>query len=101
MRAAIKKIWNYRKNKKQDRSFDEINIILERAWLKKKRGQFTLEKEMRVFMRRFLKVGANSKFIPIDKKSDTVIKEIVEKKFGSRMAKLDISLNDKLEIVIR
>jgi hypothetical protein len=102
IKTIISNIWYYRRNRKRNKSFDEINNKLEKALRRKRKDQYKLESELRRYMRKFLKVGANSKFIPLDVKSNHNIKVIVEKKFGTRMAKLDISLNvDTMQLEIR
>lgn len=99
--TILSNAFNYRKNKKKDRSFDEINKKLEAALKRKRAQQMVLIKDLRVYLRKFLKVDADSKFIPLDVKSNEEIRTMVNKKFGKRMAALDVSLTEKMTFDIR
>jgi hypothetical protein len=93
LKTIFSNIWNYRRNRKRNQSFNEIGAKLENALFKKRVGQAKLENEMRIYLRRYLKVGADSKFIPLDHKSTIQVMALVNKKFGKRMKALDVTLN--------
>jgi len=101
LRTAISNILNYRKNKKQNKSFDETIDKLQKAVLRKRRQQATLEKEIDDEMANLRKVGRRSAFIKAKAKTDAEIKDLMNKKFGKRMKELDMRINDKLDLIIR
>jgi hypothetical protein len=50
-------------------------------------------------VRKYLRVDANSKYIPKESRNNTEIRERVLAEFGDQMSKLDIKINDKLELI--
>lgn len=101
LKERLLNIWNYRKNKKREKTYDEILITLNKAVAKKRDGQYKLKAEIMKTMGKFLRFDANSKFIPHEHKSEFEIRTLIENKWGKRMAKLDIILTDKMYLEIR
>lgn len=100
--SILKMPYTAYQKRKQNKSFDEINAKLEKALRMKRAKQNALMYDMRIYLRKFLKVGSASKFIPLDLKSNAEIIKATEKKYGKRMAALDVSLDvTTMEIIAR
>lgn len=92
---------NYSKNKKQQRTLDNVTHKLQKAVLQKRARQASLKKEMEAYLRRFLKPDARSRFIPEQKPSSEEISQAIREKFGRKMALLDVYLLPDLTIEFR
>lgn len=99
--TAISNILNYRKNKRQNKNFDETIEKLQKAVLRKRRLQAVLEAEIDNQMAKLRKVGRGSQFMQGKAKTDIEILDLMNKKFGKRMKELDMRINEKLELIIR
>ena len=95
------KIWNFRRNRKKEQTFDEILDALDKAIQEKKKQQFLLQGDIMHKMKRYLKVGADSQFIPIGGKSEFEIRKYIERKWGKRMKRWDIYLTKDMRLDIK
>ena len=90
------KVWNFRR----ERSYDDILKKLDKGIRKKRNAQIGLKNEILKKMRNDLRYDANSKFIPPTGKSEFMIRELVERKWGKRMATLNVILNKDMILEI-
>lgn len=88
--------YTYFKNRKREKTFDELLYALELAVQKKRAKQEALKADIHKYMGKYLRFGANSEFIPFDGRSEFEIRQIMDKKYGSRMKKLDVTLNGNM-----
>jgi hypothetical protein len=99
--AYFLNIWNYRRNKKKEESLDQILTKLENAIAIKQKQQFLLQGDIMHKMKRYLKIGAASQFIPINGRSEFEIRTYIEKKWGKRMKRYDLYLTNDMRLEVR
>lgn len=102
MKTLFKKIallfhylWNFLKIRK----FNKINKKLDKAIQEKQVDQIILKGQIIKMVRKYLRVDANSKYIPKESRNNTEIRERILAEFGDQMSKLDIKINAKLELI--
>jgi hypothetical protein len=87
-------IWNFRKYRK----LEGFNKKLQQAVSDQEIDRIILKHQIVRYMRKYLKVDANSKFIPADNKNREECRQQVMGRFGKQMQKLNITINSKLEL---
>ena len=90
--------FNYLRNFRTINRFKKINNKLHKTIEDREVDRIILKGQIIKMVRKYLNIGANSKFIPIDNRNTTEIRERIIAEFGAQMAKLDIKINAKLEL---
>ena len=88
-------LWNFRKIN----LFKKVNKKLYKTIEDREVDRIILKGRIIEMTRKYLRVDANSKYIPKDYRNTTEIRERVLAEFGEPMEKLGIRINTKLEFV--
>lgn len=82
-------------------TYYRLNKKLTKVAVKKKNERLKLRYEVAKYIQSFAKLDKDnkSKYIPLDKKTKELIKFNVSEKFGDNMAKLNVRLNNKLQVI--
>lgn len=88
-------LWNYRTINR----FEKINTKLHQTIKDREVDRIILKGNIIKMCRKYLRVDANSLYIPKDNRNHTEIRERVLAEFGDQMQTLGIKINDKLELV--
>lgn len=88
-------LWNFRKIN----LFKKVNKKLYKTIEDREVDRLILKGRIIEMTRKYLRVDANSKYIPKDYRNTTEIRERVLAEFGEPMEKLGIRINTKLEFV--
>ena len=102
MKSLFKKIaflLNYLFNFRTINRFKKINSKLGKTLQDREVDRIILKGNIIKMCRKYLRVDANSKYIPKETRNKTEIRERVLAEFGDQMNKLGIKINDKLELV--
>lgn len=94
----IANFFNYLFNFRKIRLFNKINAKLDKTIKDREVDRIILKGQIIKMVRKYLRIDANSKFIPKDYKNNTEIRERILAEFGDQMKKLDIKINDNLEL---
>lgn len=94
----IANFFNYLFNFRKIRLFNKINAKLDKTIKDRKVDRIILKGQIIKMVRKYLRIDANSKFIPKHHKNNTEIRERILAEFGDQMKKLDIKINDNLEL---
>lgn len=97
--SKIAFFFNYLMNYRTIKRFKKINNKLHKTIEDREVDRIILKGQIIKMVRKYLNIGANSKFIPIDNRNTTEIRERVLAEFGEKMTKLDIRINAKLELI--
>lgn len=97
--SKIAFFFNYLMNYRTINRFKKINNKLHKTIEDREVDRIILKGQIIKMVRKYLNIGANSKFIPIDNRNTTEIRERVLAEFGEKMTKLDIRINAKLELI--
>lgn len=84
----------YRKHKK----FDGIDASLQKALQDREIERIILKHQITKYMRKYLKIGAQSKYIPKDNKSREQSRQQVIGRFGTEMDALGIYITYNLKL---
>lgn len=97
----IKQIILFFKNLVQNYQFKKINKKLSAVAKKKTNERLKLRYEIAKYIRTFAKMDKDNKseYIPLDFKTKELIKYNVNEKFGQEMSKLNVKINNKLQVV--
>jgi hypothetical protein len=89
------------KNIYQNYKFKKLNKTLSVVAKKKTDERLLLRFEVSKYIRSFTKMDKDnkSKYIPLDFKTKELIKYNVNEKFGQDMSKLNVRLNNKLQVI--
>jgi DUF1009 family protein len=101
MKSIFNKIalfFNYLMNFRTIKKFEKINTKLHKTLEDREVDRIILKGNIIKMVRKFLRVDANSKFIPKESRNNTEIRERVLAEFGEQMDKLGIRINHKLEL---
>jgi hypothetical protein len=90
---------NYLRNFRTINEFKKINNKLHKTIEDREVDRIILKGQIIKMVRKYLNIGANSKFIPIDNRNRTEIRERVLAEFGEQMNHLGIRINHKLELI--
>lgn len=102
MKKIISKIahfFDYLKNYKKINTFKKANVKLDSKLREREVDKIILKGNIIKMVRKYLRIDAKSKFIPRDNKNNTEIKERILAEFGTQMEKLNVRINDKLELI--
>lgn len=88
------RIFNFRKLK----TVNSINSKLDQTIKDREVERIILKGRIIKMTRKYLRINANSKFIPKDIKNETEIRERIIAEFGPEMQWLGVSINAKLEL---
>lgn len=88
------RLWYFRKYRK----FAGFNKRLKKAATDQEVDRIILKYKIQKYMRKYLKVDAQSKYIPRDVKNDEQSKQQVLGVFGDEMIRVGMTINDKLEL---
>jgi hypothetical protein len=88
-------LWNFRKIN----LFKKVNKKLYKTIEDREVDRMILKGRIIEMTRKYLRVDANSRYIPKDYRNTTEIRERVLAEFGEPMNKLGIRINTKLEFV--
>jgi hypothetical protein len=91
--------FNYLFNFKKINLFKKVNKKLTQKIEDREVDRIILKGRIIAMTRKYLRVGANSDYIPKDYKNNTEIRERVLAEFGEPMQNLGIKINHKLELV--
>lgn len=94
----IANFFNYLFNFRKIRLFNKINSKLDKTIKDREVDRIILKGQIIKMVRKYLRIDANSKFIPKDHKNNTEIRERILAEFGDQMSKLDIKINANLEL---
>ena len=94
----IANFFNYLFNFRKIRLFNKINAKLDKTIKDREVDRIILKGQIIKMVRKYLRIDANSKYIPKDHKNNTEIRERILAEFGDQMKKLDIKINDNLEL---
>ncbi|WP_278035908.1 hypothetical protein [Flavobacterium nitratireducens] len=97
--VKISAFFTYLINFRTIKKFQKINGKLEQTLEDREVDRIILKGKIVKMVRKFLRADAKSKFIPKHMRNNTEIRERVLAEFGEQMNKLDIKINDKLELV--
>ena len=90
------RFWYFRKYIK----FNGFHKRLNKAVTDQEVDRIILKIQIKKYMRKYLKVDANSKYIPRDVKSDEESRQQVIGRFGDEMKRVGITINEKLELCV-
>lgn len=102
MKNLFKKIallFNFLLNFRTIKRFKKINTKLEKAVSDQEVDKIILKGRIITMVKKYLRVNANSKYIPKETRNNTEIRERVLAEFGEQMNKLGIKINSKLELI--
>jgi hypothetical protein len=102
MKILFKKIallFNLLFNFEQLNDSKKINTKLEKAVSNQEVDKIILKGRIITMVKKYLRVNANSKYIPKEIRNNTEIRERVLAEFGEQMNKLGIKINSKLELI--
>ena len=102
MKKIISKIasfFDYLKNYKKINTFKKANVKLDAKLREREVDKIILKGTIIKMVRKYLRIDAKSKYIPRDNKNNTEIKERILAEFGTQMEKLNVRINDKLELI--
>lgn len=94
----IANFFNYLFNFRKIRTFNKINAKLDKTIKDRQVDRIILKGQIIKMVRKFLRIDANSKFIPKDHKNNTEIRERILAEFGDQMNKLGVKINANLEL---
>ena len=97
--VRISQFFNYLFNFRTIHRFKKINAKLEKSLEDREVDRIILKGNIIQMVRKYLRINANSKYIPKERRNNTEIRERVLAEFGEQMNKLGIRINDKLELV--
>jgi RNase P/RNase MRP subunit p29 len=86
-------------NFKKINLFKKVNKKLYKTIEDREVDRIILKGQIIKMTRKFLRIDANSKFIPKDHKNTTEIRERILGEFGEQMSLLGVRINSKLEFV--
>ena len=102
MKNLLKKIaywFNYLINIKTILSFKKINKKLEKAVSDQEVDRIILKGNILKMVKKYLRVDADSKYIPKERRNKTEIRERVLAEFGEQMKKLNVKITAKLDLI--
>ena len=88
------RIFNFRKLK----TVNSINEKLGQSIKDREVDRIILKGRIIKMTRKYLRINANSKYIPKDIKNETEIRERIIAEFGEQMEKFGVTINHKLEL---
>lgn len=88
-------LWNFRTIS----AFKKINTKLETAIKDREVDRIILKGNIIKMVRKYLRINANSKYIPKESRNHTEIRERILAEFGEQMQVLEIKINHNLELV--
>lgn len=97
--AIFTSIFLFFQNRKKNKAFIKINEKLETKLKDREVDRIILKGKILKMCRKFIGANSRSKFIPKKYKNYTKIKQRVLAEFGEDMEKLDIRINDNLELI--
>ena len=97
--AFFKKLFRKKEFQARQDTYDDVINKLAPVLSQKENHQEILKKEIITYMRDFLGYDYDSKFIPKKFKNKAEIRLEVDIKFKFKMKKLDMSLNDELQLI--
>ncbi|WP_271407296.1 hypothetical protein [Tenacibaculum soleae] len=85
----------------KNRKYKKLNKKLLKASNKKVNERLVLRFEITKYIRKFAKLDKNNKsqYIPLDFATKQLVRFNVDKEFGQKMSKLNVKLNNKLQVV--
>jgi hypothetical protein len=102
MKNLFKKLafwFNYLINFRKIKRFKQINQKLEKAVTDQEVDKIILKGKIIKMVRKYLRINANSKYIPKERRNNTEIRERILAEFGEQMQKMGIKINSKLELI--
>lgn len=78
--------------------FKKVNVKLDTALREREVDKIILKGKILKMLRKYLRVDAKSEYIPKDRRNYTEIRERILAEFGSEMAKVNLAINDNLEL---
>jgi hypothetical protein len=102
MKRIFKKItqlFNYLWNFRTITKFKKINTKLETAIQDREVDRIILKGNIIKMVRKYLRIEADSKYIPKESRNHTEIRERILAEFGEQMQVLEIKINHKLELL--
>lgn len=97
MKKLIHFLLNLFKSKKR-KTIETLEKALTEKITSREADRIILKDKIRVMLRKYLKLDANSKYIPLSFKDRQEIRMQVESKFGEEMKALDLKLTDNFKI---
>jgi DUF1009 family protein len=101
MKSLFNKIalfFNYLWNIQTIRKFEKINTKLHKTIEDREVDRIILKGNIIKMVRKYLRIDAESKYIPKESRNNTEIRERIIAEFGEQMDKLGIRINHKLEL---
>jgi RNase P/RNase MRP subunit p29 len=95
----IKAFFYFLFNFKKINLFNKVNKKLYKTIEDREVDRIILKGQIIKMTRKFLRIDANSKFIPKDYRNSTEIRERILGEFGEQMNLLGVRINSKLEFV--
>jgi DUF1009 family protein len=95
----IKAFFYFLFNFKKINLFKKVNKKLYKSIEDREVDRIILKGQIIKMTRKFLRIDANSKFIPKDYRNSTEIRERILGEFGEKMNTLGIRINSKLEFI--
>lgn len=102
MKNLFKKLafwFNYLINFRKIKRFKQINQKLEKAVTDQEVDKIILKGKIIKMVRKYLRINANSKYIPKERRNNTEIRERILAEFGEQMQKMGVKINSKLELI--
>jgi hypothetical protein len=99
--SVFDRIWNFRKHRKFSGFTKRLQQAIKKdnkASMDKYVDQIILKAEIQKYMRKYLGIGARSKYIPKRFKNDEESRQQVLSRYGGRMETLGITIDENLKL---